>query len=178
MSLRIKLGKLKDLKAYTDLLQRTYQHAYTNNSLGLSKNCFSKKIFNSFDTQKYLKSHLINNSHQKTWLGFTKLKMVGAVTCINKNKKEAELTGFYVMPEYQGQGIGSILYKKVLKFTQDKDLVLDIYTHNKKTISIYKYWGWKIDKSKGKNGYFYRHWPEWPKNLKAKCVYMKLKNKN
>jgi hypothetical protein len=31
MRLQIKPAKISDLKAYTDLLQKTYQKAYTNN---------------------------------------------------------------------------------------------------------------------------------------------------
>jgi len=175
MKMLIREGKIKDLKDYGDLLQRTYQKAYTNDKLGLTKDCFSKEIFSTKRVQDYLKPHLVNNNKQKTWVVMIDSKMIGSVTCINKNKKEAELAGFYVDSKYQGKGIGKKLYKLALKFAGKRDLVLDIYAHNKKTIKMYKKWGWKLDKSKGDGGFFYRHWPEWPKDLKARCMYMKLK---
>lgn len=39
---------------------------------------------------------------------------------------------------------------------------------------MYKNWGWEQDTSRGENGYFYRHWEEWPEALQAKCMYMRL----
>ena len=164
-----------DIKQYTDLLQKTYQDAYTDESIGLTADCFSKEIFANKDTQEYLQSHLIDTGTQKTWLAFDEDRLVGAVTCIHKNNNEAELTGFYVHPRYQGFGIGNKLYDLALKFSGNKDLVLDIYTHNTKNIELYKKWGWVLDATRGKEGYFTRHWPEWPEGLDANCMYMKLK---
>lgn len=174
MKVSIRLAKKSDLKVYTDLLQRTYQDAYTDESIGLTKDCFSQEVFSSPDSQKYLKSHLINNDKQKTWLTFISSKMVGAVTCIIKSRKEAELTGFYVSPGFQGKAIGKKLYALAIAFADGRDLVLDIYAHNTKVIDMYKKWGWKLDTTRGKKGYFFRHWPEWPRGLKAKCIYMRL----
>ena len=54
----------------------------------------------------------------------------------------------------------------------NKDITLDTYEHNKQTIEIYEKWGFKIDTEKGT---FFRHWPEWPKDLKVKCIYMRYK---
>ena len=70
MKIKIRLAGESDLKKYTDLLQRTYQNAYTDEGLGLTKELFSEKIFGSPDTQKYLKSNLVINDKQKTWLAF------------------------------------------------------------------------------------------------------------
>jgi RimJ/RimL family protein N-acetyltransferase len=173
MNLKIRLANKSDLKEYTQLLQKTYQESYTNPTIGLTKECFSEKIFNSLDTQKYLKSNLIQNNDQRAWLAFDGTKLVGSITVI-KRYEEYELRGFYVAIDYQGKGIGKALLKLMLDFTKDKDIVLDIYTHNTKTINIYKRWGFEIDKDKGD---FYRHWPEWPENVKAKCIYMRYKVK-
>lgn len=167
----IRLAEKNDLVKYTNLLQKTYQDAYANGKLGLTKDCFSKKVFSSPDTQKYLKSNLVLTDKLKTWLAFVGSKMVGSITCIDKGK-EYEMRGFYVAPKYQGKGIGTQLYNCALNLTKrNKDIVLDIYAHSFKTISMYKNWGFKIDRKKGT---FYRHWPEWPKRLKAKCLYMRL----
>ena len=176
MRITIRLATRGDLKEYTNLLQATYEDAYTDESLGLTKECFSKEVFATDNTQKYLKSHLVNTNKQKTWLAFIRSKMIGAVTCIIKNKNEAELTGFYVAPEYQGKGIGKKLYRLAMEFADGRSLVLDIYTHSTKTIEMYKKWGWKLNTSRGDNGYFFRHWPEWPGELEAECMYMRLTN--
>jgi ribosomal protein S18 acetylase RimI-like enzyme len=167
-----------DLPEYTHLLQTTYQRTYTSKETGLTKDCFSPEIFSEHSTQSYLKSHVVNTPNQHTWLARQENRLIGALTCINLNENEAELTGFYVHPHFQGRGIGKKLYRQALIFAGNRDLVLDIYSHNHKTILMYQKWGWKLDKTRGENGYFYRHWPQWPKNLMVKCQYMKLHNSN
>ena len=177
MKISIRLAKKSDLAKYIDLLQQTYQDAYTDEKLGLTKNLFSKEVFSSPRIIKYLKSNLSINSLRKTWLAFLESDLIGSIT-ISCNARECELKGFYVKTKYQGRGIGKRLWKFALDFVnrQDivRDVVLDIYAHNTKSIDIYKKWGFKIDRDKGT---FYRHWSEWPKEIKAKCVYMKLGNK-
>lgn len=169
MEIKIRPPRASDLKKYTNLLQKTYEDAYTDKSLGFARELFSKDVFNSPDTQSYLKGNLAVNDKQKTWLAFMGTYLVGAVTIIDKGK-EYELRGFYVDTDYQGKGIGKMLWSLVLEFAKGKDIVLDIYAHNKKTIEIYKKWGFVIDKEKGE---FYRRWPEWPEGVQAKSIYMR-----
>lgn len=173
MRVTIRAAKPSDIKEYTSLLQRTYESAYTNDSLGLTKECFSQEVFNTADTQKYLLSNLVNNSSRKAWLAFIESQMVGSVT-IKKKDNNYEITGFYVTFEYQGRGIGKQLWNKAFEFSSKGDILVDLYVHNKKSVAMYKKWGFVIDKTRGENGYFYRHWQEWPDNLKAKCMYMRL----
>ncbi|KKP86199.1 MAG: hypothetical protein UR87_C0026G0001, partial [candidate division CPR3 bacterium GW2011_GWE2_35_7] len=174
MQIHIRLAEKTDLFQYTNLLQKTYEKAYVNEALGLTKECFSKAVFNSENTQDYLKSRLKITEKQKTWLVLIEEKLVGSITYISTDKNQGELAGFYVDPDYQGQGIGKKLYSYFMKHISIGNLVLDLYCHNIKAIEIYKRWGWKIDISRGQKGYFYRHWPEWPENLQAKCMYMRL----
>ena len=157
MNISIKPAKSDYLREYTNLLQQTYEKAYTNDELGLTKECFSKEIFNTEDTQKYLKSNLKNNKNQKAWLAFKDSKLVGSIT-IKKISKGYEVTGFYVTSGHQGKGIGKLLWKKALEFTGNSNILVDLYVHNIKTFEMYKKWGFKIDKTRGENGYFYRHW--------------------
>ncbi len=177
MNLSIRLAKPTDLKLYTNLFQQTYESAYVNSEIGLTKECFSPQVFNTPDTQKYLATKLINSSEQKTWLVFDDQKLIASATCKIIDKNKAEFSGFYVLPDYQHQGLGKKLYQKVLDFAQNRDLILGIYTHNTKTLEIYKNWGWQIDTSRGNNGYTVGHWPEWPDGVTAKSVYLILKRK-
>jgi len=169
MTIDIRRAEAKDLPKYTELLQKTYEDAYVNVVIGLTKECFSQEIFNSPDTQKYLVSNLINNDKQACYLAFDQSVLVGSISIIEK-EDEYELRGFYVAKEYQGHGIGKRLWKKVIKDVKGKDITLDIYEHNKSTIEIYKKWGFVVDHAKGQ---FFRHWPEWPENVKARCLYMR-----
>jgi len=170
MDVHIRLARKSDLVAYTDLLQRTYTAAFPNPKIGLTKACFSKKVFATDDTQAYLKSNLKQSTLQKTWLAVLGKKLVGAIT-IEKKEKEYEIRGFYIAPEYQGKGIGKRLWQRARGFAHGKPIVLDIYAHNKKTIAVYKKWGFVIDRKKKPT---WSHWPEWPKDVRAKRTYMRF----
>lgn len=173
MKINIREANLSDLPQYTKLLQKTYQDAYVDDEIGLTKDCFAEEVFNTPDTQKYLTSNLEVNPHQKCWLAFISEQLVGALSIIEK-EDDYELRGFYVDPSYQGQGIGRQLWELALQFAKNKDITCDIYAHNKKTIEMYKKWGFAVD---AKRGEFYRHWEEWPEGVKAKCIYMRYKVK-
>lgn len=170
MKLIIRFPKINDLEAYTKLLQRTYQDVYTSEEIGLTKECFSEIIFFKPHFQKYLRSNLVVNAHRKTWFAFLDSKLVGSITIEDKGK-EYVLKGFYILPKYQRRGIGKHLWQYALAWAKDKDIILDIFTHNYKTIEIYKKWGFRIDEQKGT---FTSHWFEWPEGVKATCLYMRL----
>lgn len=177
MNYHIRLAKSSDLKQYTNLFQQTYESAYVNPKIGLTKECFSQQVFNTDNTQTYLKSKLINSLTQKTWLAFDDKQLIASATCKIIDENQAEFSGFYVLPDFQHQGIGKTLYQKVLKFSANRDLILGIYTHNTKTLEIYQKWGWQIDTNRGENGYVTGHWNEWPDGVTAKSVYLILKRK-
>ena len=171
MAITIRPAQSTDIDQYTILLQKTYVESYTNDALGLTKDCFSKEIFAHSDTQDYLKNNLRNTSIQKCWLAFLDSKLIGAITVRDKGDAY-ELTGFYVDSAFQGKGVGKQLWKYALTFAKEKDITLDLYAHNTKAIEMYKRWGFIIDEQRGR---FYRHWQEWPDGLQAACLYMRLK---
>jgi len=169
MTIFIRQARPTDLSAYTTMIQQTDQKTYTNDSLGLTKECFSEEVFSSEDTQTYLKSKLAIADNKQTWVAVTKNIVLGSVTIEDKGDSY-ELSGFYVLPKYQGMGMGKQLWAKALEFANDKDITLDIYSHNTKTIDIYKNWGFEVDAERGT---FSRHWPEWPEGVKAESLYMR-----
>ena len=172
MEISVRPAKQSDLSQYTGLHQRVYQDAYTNEAIGLTKERFSKEVFDTPDTQRYLRTNLEVNDRQRCWLAFFGPQLVGSITVVER-EDDYELRGFYVATEHQGKGIGKQLWERALDFAKNKDITLDIYTHNTKTIEMYKKWGFVIDTKRGE---FYRHWPEWPEDVKAKSIYMRYKS--
>jgi ribosomal protein S18 acetylase RimI-like enzyme len=174
MDINIRLAKKTDFPRYIKLIQKTFQDTYVDESIGLRKEHFSKKIFNTPDSQKYFLSTLKVDKKQKCWLAFLNQRLIGSITITDKGDVY-DLKSFYVMTRYQGKGIGGKLWRLALDFAKRKDITLEIYFHNTKTIEIYKKWGFKIDKERGE---FYRHWPEWPEGLRAKTIFMRRKSKS
>ena len=178
-SLDIRDPKESDLSAYTALLQHAYQTAFTEPSIGLTEDCFRIENFMTDEKQVEYRSNLTDNSeNEKTWLGFDKEKLVGTVTVTNHGDREVELRRFYVAPEYQDRGVGSKLWDKAIGFIGDKDVVLSMYAHNKRLLETYQRRGFEVDTSCGDNGYYLRHWKEWPENLQIPCVYLRRRGKN
>ena len=170
MDVTIRPASENDLEQYSSLLQKTYQETYPDDELGLTKDLYSERVFSSERIQSYLKANLLVNDKQKAWLAFINHKLVGSIT-IKDTGKEFELVGLYVSRAYQSRGVGKMLMEKALDFAKSKDIVLDLYINNIKAIDFYKKWGFKIDFDKGT---FFRHWPEWPQNVKAEHQYMRL----
>ncbi len=171
--INIRLAQAEDIKAYTDLLQRTYEDTYTNEKKGLPKELFSKEVFNTEYNQEYLRDNLRIVDDQKTWLAFDGEKLVGSVTATSKGE-DCEFRGFYVDPAYQGHGIGKKLVDLANTFAGNRDVVLDTYTHNEKTLAMYRKLGFEDD---GPNPIFHRHWSEWPEGVEAESIRLRLKRK-
>src|SRR3989344_3650680 len=172
MNIRLRLARKSDFVAYTALLQRTHEATFPNKKIGLTKKCFSKEIFATDDTQAYLRSNLEKGAHQRTWLAVTGRELVGAIT-IEKKGKEYEIRGFYVASEHQGHGIGKRSWQRALGFADGRPVVLDVYAHTRNIIALYKRWGFVVDKKKKPT---YSHWPEWPKGMRVKRIYMRREN--
>lgn len=173
MYITIRLAKTSNLPAYTSMHQEVYEHTYVFEAIGLTKDCFSKEVFLTPSTQEYLLSNLQQNTHQKCWLAFLGKELIGSISIVER-ENDCELRGFYVVTKQQGKGIGKKLWMKTLAFAKKKhkDITLDIYAHNMKTIALYKKWGFIVDESRGN---FFRHWPEWPEDVQAKSFYMRYK---
>ena len=57
---------------------------------------------------------------------------------MNKNEEKNQIHAIYVLPEYQGKGIGTMFWKEALNFFDaKKDIVVEVATYNKKAISFY-----------------------------------------
>jgi ribosomal protein S18 acetylase RimI-like enzyme len=167
-SVRIRPARKSDLNRYTSFLQRMYQQTFTDDKIGLTKDCFSKKVFSSAGRQEYIRSNLKKSREQRTWLAFLGPTLVGSVTIV-VDGKICKIRGFYVAMEFQGRGLGKKLFNRALAFADGKPLCLRTYLHNKSAIAIYKKWGFRVDKREGVG---YVHYPEWPRRLKVKAIRM------
>lgn len=69
---------------------------------------------------------------------------VVAFISLEKGEKENKLGAVYVLPEYQGCGIGKRLMQQGLEWLgSDKDIILDVVSYNDKAIAIYQKLGFE-----------------------------------
>ena len=65
-----------------------------------------------------------------------------------RNENNNQLRTIYVLPEFQGKGIGKMLWNEVKKFCDPtKDIIVQVVTYNQNTIEFYKKLGF-IDNGK------------------------------
>lgn len=143
---------------YRAFCQKAYQAAYPRPELGVTKDLFSEKVFDSARIRTYFDGLLTPSKDNKFWLAVTGDRIVGGVGA-RKRAGQCEMIAFYVDPQLAGQGIGHRLYQKVREFALHLSIYTEVIEYMSDTISLYEHWGFVIDETKGKVLY---PWTEWP----------------
>jgi len=74
-------------------------------------------------------------------------KIIGVCRAL-KNEEKNQLTAIYVLPDYQGKGVGQTLWQEVKKFfNPNKKITVEVVTYNQKAISFYQKLGF-VDSSR------------------------------
>ncbi len=97
--------------------------------------------------------------NQRFFVARVDKKIVG-VCLANTHDDKNQLTAIYVLPEFQGKGIGYKLWDEVLKFIDHtKDTTVEVVVHNNNAIEFYKRLGfedtgrrWADEKFKMRSG--------------------------
>src|SRR5579872_1759076 len=147
MDIVIRLAEESDFPAYLNLMQKTYQDSFVNDEIGLTKEMFDSQYFHTPKALEFFTEMMQVSDMQKCWLAFIGDELVGSIT-MKKDKNKYTLAGFYVKTEYQRMGIGKKLWNLAQEYAKAKDIVLSVYTHNIKTIELYKKWGFIVDSNK------------------------------
>lgn len=72
-------------------------------------------------------------------------KNIVALCNASNNTESNELKAVYVLPEYQGTGVGSLLWREINKtLDSNKDTFVNVVYYNKKAIDFYKKLGFEV----------------------------------
>ncbi len=156
---------------YRIFCQKTYTAAYVRPDLGITKDLFSKEVFNSQAIVDYFNNLFKITANHKVWLALDNNNcLIGGVVA-HRYVDICVMKSFYVAPVLQGQGIGHDLYKKVLNFSGSLPIQVDVLKYMQSTIDMYKHWGFTIDSKRGEIVY---DWDEWPEKARVayKGIYM------
>lgn len=120
----------KDLGITVEDIEDSYKDKFTEESI---KN-FQDKIASTPPNQKRLVAKIGD-------------KIVGATTMV-RNDNDNQLRTIYILPEFQGQGIGTRLWEEIRKFADPgKKMIVQVATYNEKAINFYKKLGF-VDNGK------------------------------
>ncbi len=131
----------KDAAGIEEVFYKTWLATYPNEEFGITVD----DIEHRWKDRKKVDGSKIKNAPDSELLLVAKdgNKIIGVCRVANRPDKN-ETQAIYVIPEYQGQGIGSALWEKALKFfNPQKDIMVNVVTYNTKAIEFYKKLGFE-----------------------------------
>lgn len=120
--------------------KQTWLETYPNEERGINKNDILLKDFDSEEKLEKWRNRIKENGTGGAYVCVAKNdgKVVG-VCMAAKGGKYNELKIIYVLPQYQGMGIGTKLAESALKWLGvEKDIILDVVDYNSNAIAFYK----------------------------------------
>lgn len=139
--IKISIAVPDDLMGIQEVFNKTWLDTYPNEELGISLHDIEDRLKDSF-TEKALskRREQITNPPKGHSLFIAKEgeKTVGVCNAV-KSDEHNRIQAIYVLPKYQGRGIGMMLWNEALKFFDpNKDILVALATYNKKAIKFYK----------------------------------------
>lgn len=140
----------EDAWGITNVLYKTWLATYQNEEFGITKEDIEESYKDSFTEENIdkLKNKISNIPENEKRIVAKIGDMIVGVSTIIRNEDNNQLRTIYVLPEFQGKGIGKILWEEAKKFCDPmKDIIVQVATYNKNTIEFYKKLGF-VDKGK------------------------------
>jgi diamine N-acetyltransferase len=141
MEIKIREATPKDALAIVKVLHQTWLDTYLNEELKITRETIDESYKDSYKLENIEKlQERIKNipNNQKRLVAESHGEIVAVSRGVIENDFN-ELKTIYVLPNFQGQGIGKKLWNEMLEFFDNsKKIVLSVVTYNKNAIEFYK----------------------------------------
>lgn len=143
----VQIGEVQseDIKDVLEIQKITWLATYVNEEYNITKADIESKDFNSPIRIKSWQDRLLTDKKLSNfWIAKVNSKIVAF--CIAKRETDKnKLVAIYVLPNYQGLGLGKKLIEKALAWCGDnnKPIFLDVVKYNLKAKSFYEKFGFK-----------------------------------
>jgi GNAT superfamily N-acetyltransferase len=140
--LKIQEAEIKDIYNIGLVQKTTWLATYVNEENNITtEDILSKNFIGPDRIAAWEKSFLENNGNRKILVAKEANLLIGfciSEKCLENNKLKA----LYVLPEYQGHGVGKRLISEALNWLGNyKDIILGVVKYNHKAINFYKKFG-------------------------------------
>ncbi len=146
MKIKIENAKPEDVRGIAEVFYKTWLATYPNEEYGITVADVEDNYKDSFTAEtleKRRKQILEMPSNTKYVSAKDGDTVVGICRAI-KHEDRNQLQAIYVLPEYQGKGIGHALWLEAEKFFDPmKETFVQVATYNKKAIAFYEKLGFK-----------------------------------
>jgi GNAT superfamily N-acetyltransferase len=122
----------------------TYVHDDPDPLRTITAEDIEAKDFLSAEKVEFYRVQALNTDNQQILVARDQDRVVGVI--VGRTRPEVNtFVFFFMLPEYQGQGIGRELLNKTLGWLgDDKPIEIDVVDYNQKSIDIYKRYGFYI----------------------------------
>lgn len=147
MIISIRLAKTKqDFWGLIDVQVATWADTYENLDRGITKAMIFDHFNKKFTMEKKLERFKsLKDPKHKNWVVKDNEKVIAWLGCSKDVEQQSSRFAIYVLPEYQGQGIGRKLLKKAFKWFSDmKYIEIGVVEYNPKAIGLYKSLGFEF----------------------------------
>lgn len=144
--IEISSAKLCEIEDVLKLKDEVWLDTYVSKEHGITEaDLRSREALNSERLMRMQRIVLSNSSDGHIWVVKFKNEIVGMCSA-EKGDDKNKLVSLYVLPKYQGLGIGTRLFEKVLDwFGCDKPIELGVAEYNAKAIRFYEKFGFEIE---------------------------------
>ena len=144
--IKIRNAKPEDVKDITNVFYQAYIITYPNDIIDVSKEDIYELFKDAYSESKLIAmaDHIKNiPSNCKYMVATDGENIIGLCKIFNKENFN-QLQSIYVLPSYQGQGIGRMFWSEALKFfDKNKKIIVQVATYNEKAIKFYESLGFK-----------------------------------
>lgn len=143
-TIQIADATLEDIAEIREVEKTSWLATYPNEKLGITVIDIEERFDeNTEEAKKKLeerKNSLNKDSSAHTWIAKDNDRIIGV--CIATKEEKNHIQTIYILPEFQGQGVGGKLMSVALDWLgSDKDVFVNSASYNEKALAFYRSFG-------------------------------------
>ncbi len=131
----------EDYVGIEEVFYRTWLSTYPNEEIGITEDDIEDRFKNRSKPEviKKRKERIGNPPSDEKFFVAKEDKIIVGVCRVSLKEDRNQLQAIYVLPEYQGRGIGKMLWSEAQKFFDpEKDIYVELAVYNKGALEFYK----------------------------------------
>lgn len=142
-SIQIIIAEPDDAEQIVQVQREAWLAAYPNDACGITYENIAAMDFTSPERVAKWQENITKNDDRKLWVAKVADQVVGyCVARAAGSTPPARLQAIYLLPEFQGKGIGKLLMQTAIDWLgRDTDITLDVATYNTAAMGFYEKFG-------------------------------------
>lgn len=141
ISIEVSRQKPEDVEGITNVYYQSWLSTYPNKEAGVTREDVEYKFQDAFSEEGLAKrrNYIENRKDNELFLMAKENGKVVGVCGVVREEGANKLRTIYVLPEYQGKGVGSRLWEEARKFLDaGQDTFVEVVDYNQNAIDFYK----------------------------------------